>query len=39
MVGAVLFVTASLAVVALLAFAVSPFAFFVQTSRHWYSRG
>src|SRR3712207_6864290 len=34
-----LFVTASLAVVALLAFAVSLFAFLGQTSRHWYSRG
>jgi hypothetical protein len=39
MVGAVLIVTASLAVIALLAFAVSVVAFLVQTSRHKPSRG
>jgi endonuclease YncB( thermonuclease family) len=39
MVGAVLIVTASLAVIALLAFAVSAVAFLVQTSRHKPSRG
>ena len=37
--GAVLIVTASLAVLALLAFAVSVVAFLVQTSRHESSRG
>jgi micrococcal nuclease len=39
MVGAVLIVTASLAVIALLAFAVSAVAFLVRTSRHRPSRG
>ncbi len=38
MVGAVLFVTASLAVIALLVFAVSVIAFLIQTSRHRPSR-
>jgi hypothetical protein len=39
MVGAVLIVTASLAVLALLALALSGVAFPVQTSRHRFSRG
>jgi hypothetical protein len=39
MVGAVLIVTSSLAVLALLAFALSVVAFLVQTSRHRFSRG